>query len=203
MILRERVMQTQVLNCTVSHTVATWCLIKGKISTHMLWSLATEVHRVGQQRCETCFWMAELWGSRISKTGWCVIWTAGNPWGQRECGNLKGRWRRDSVSSSKGDVSLVKDSFNGEITVSCKFSISFLRRFNQQIVCGNWTDTNSLRQGLMGYQEWHGKGLDIQREKEEAVHFGQCMFDRYAQNWQLNSSNILGVIEHCIITHQK
>lgn len=76
----------------------------------------------------------------------------------------------------------MRDSFNGGITVSCKFSISSLRRFNQQIVSGNWTETNSVRQGLMGCHEWPGKGLGIHHEKEESVHFDLCMFDRHTQN---------------------
>lgn len=32
----------------------------------------------------------------------------------------------------------------------------------------------------MGCLEQHGKGLDIQNEKEEPVQFGQGMFDRHA-----------------------
>lgn len=60
-----------------------------------------------------------------------------------------------------------------------------------------------MGQGLVGCQEWHGKGLDIHNEKEESVPFDQCMFDRYARNWLLNSLNIVEVVEHCIITHQK
>lgn len=32
----------------------------------------------------------------------------------------------------------------------------------------------------MGCLEWHGKGLDIQYEKEESVQFGEGTFERHA-----------------------
>lgn len=55
----------------------------------------------------------------------------------------------------------------------------------------------------MGCREWPGKGLGIHHEKEESVHFDLCMFDRHTQNLLLNSLNIVQVVEHHIITHQK
>lgn len=124
-------------------------LDEAKISACVMWSLG--------HRADAGAWseVAEVWDlllhCRVGK-GWDLQnWLLGDAdWRQSLETAMKRKWKSErkvkkvkkNVSSSKGGSG---DRLNRGITVSCKFSISSLRRFNHRVVWGNWTDTNCVR----------------------------------------------------------